>query len=127
MPPAGSADTTIQIRYIKRRNVKSVTDRVQQLKRSYSRRLPGRVRELERLWRQVAERQDPEILAVMLETTHNLAGSGGVYGYPQVSAISRDLHQALLQIKKEKRAPRDEERRHIEECIRKLLQEATPQ
>ncbi|HFC53582.1 MAG TPA: hypothetical protein ENJ43_04025 [Gammaproteobacteria bacterium] len=106
--------------------MKSVTDRVEQLRRTYSRQLPDRIRELERMWHRFVERREPLPLAAMLESTHNLTGSGGVYGYPRVSSISRELHQTLLNIKHEGGAPSSDQRLLIEERIGELLREVTP-
>ncbi len=106
--------------------MKSVTDRVERLRRAYSRQLPGRIRELESSWRQFVEERETRHLTAMLETTHNLSGSGGIYGYPQVSSICRELHRILLKLLQEERPPDSDERRRIEECIGELLREVTP-
>ncbi len=124
MPAAGSADTRSSSPATTHQGMKSVTDRIQQLKQSYSRQLPGRIAELEKIWGRFTEDNDPGGMDAMLDLAHNLAGSGGVYGYPRISTVSRDLHRTLLRIKEEQRAPSSDERHHIEKQLRELQHEA---
>lgn len=68
--------------------------RLLQLRQQFREQLPSRLQELERDLEATLNRSEPDTEALLLPL-HNLIGSSGTFGYPQVSELARQLHQYL--------------------------------
>lgn len=66
-----------------------LAQQLRQLRREYLRDSDQRVDELRRLRARLAAEQ-PAALAALRQAFHRLAGSGGSYGFPDVSSLSRE-------------------------------------
>ncbi len=94
--------------------------RLQALQRQYSQELPDKIRQLEKRWRHFAEHKDRQTLDSLLHDIHNLAGSGAIYGYHQISKLARELEQFLVNIQESQRQSNTGDHQRIERCIRAL-------
>ncbi len=93
---------------------------LQALQRQYRQELVGKISQLEKNWHQFIEQKNQQALDSLLHDTHNLTGSGAIYGYHQISAIARELEQLLVDIQKSRKQPGANEHQSIERCIRAL-------
>ncbi len=94
--------------------------RLQALQRQYAQELPDKIRQLEKTWQRFVEQGDQQALDSLLHDTHNLTGSGAIYGYHQISSVARELEQLLANIQESQRPPNKGDQQHIEHCIRAL-------
>ena len=73
--------------------------KLKQLRQQYAEKLPGRIRELEQQWLTL----DPDPQSAQYENLvrefHSLAGSGSSYGFPQITVLSREIENILLEAK----------------------------
>ncbi|TFG45070.1 MAG: hypothetical protein E4H41_06035 [Gemmatimonadales bacterium] len=71
-----------------------VAEALRELRREYHAESPARVVELQRGLAALAAGDDGAETGLMV-LFHRLAGSGGAYGFPQVSATARELERLL--------------------------------
>lgn len=68
------------------------------LRREFAERLPERARELTAakagLDAAGTEAQRHDALTALEETAHKLAGSGGLFGFPEIGAVAQELEKA---------------------------------
>ena len=69
---------------------RDIDDAFQALRREYIAEVPGRLREL-RADVAALRAGDPGAVASLLTRFHRLVGSGGSYGFPQISAFAREM------------------------------------
>lgn len=67
---------------------------LRELRREYHAEGPARVMELETAFRALSE-GDESAETVLAMLCHRLAGSGGAYGFPEVSVAARSMEQLL--------------------------------
>ncbi len=94
--------------------------RLQALQHQYSQELPSKIQQLEKAWQRFIEQRDRRALDSLLNDTHNLTGSGAVYGYHQTSKIARKLEQLLVTIQESQQQPGSSDQQHIERYIQAL-------
>ena len=99
---------------------KKLQRRLQALQRQYSRELPDKIQQLEKMWQHFTKRGEQQTLDSLLHAAHNLTGSGAVYGYHQTSKIARELEQLLINIQESQKQPDVDIQQRIEHCIRIL-------
>ncbi len=77
-----------------------VQDKFQQLRQEYAAKLPDRITTLEQQW-QALDLANPDSakFETLIREFHKLAGSGTSYGFPQVTALSREIETILLDTK----------------------------
>ncbi|MBT5266946.1 MAG: response regulator [Rhodospirillaceae bacterium] len=77
-------------------------DRLHELRVRFREGLPGRIAALETDIRMLVEAENPDARAAAVETVrfhaHGLAGSGGTFGMPEISAIARRLENSFLSV-----------------------------
>lgn len=62
--------------------------------------LPGKISEITLIWNQLNKHEwRKEVMLKMQNLAHNLAGSGGTFGFPKLSNQARRLEEALEEIK----------------------------
>jgi HPt (histidine-containing phosphotransfer) domain-containing protein len=73
--------------------------KLHQLRQQYAEKLPGRIRGLEQQW--LALELDPQTAQYenLIREFHSLAGSGTSFGFPQITKLSREIEEILLQLK----------------------------
>jgi diguanylate cyclase (GGDEF)-like protein len=71
-------------------------NKLQVLRQSYVAELPNRLAEIASTWAALQRGEDRDGLHTLHRLAHNLAGSAGTFGYPQLSTIAKDLEQQLL-------------------------------
>jgi len=74
-----------------------LAQQLRQLRREYLRDSISRVEELRRLRSRLAQ-EGPVVLPDLRQAFHRLAGSGGSYGFPDVSARSRDGEHLVVNL-----------------------------
>jgi len=67
----------------------------QQQRESYGRMLTERFARIDRLWTRVARGGSVSDRDSLEREAHSLAGSGGTFGWPQISAAARQLELAV--------------------------------
>ena len=74
--------------------------KLQILRQHYAEKLPDRITALEQQWLAL-NLDDPQSTPYenLIREFHSLAGSGSSYGFPQVTALSRDIEKILLDAK----------------------------
>lgn len=71
-------------------------DETAALVRDYAARIPGRISEIEEMWVKLKEGEwQAEIAATLCERAHRLAGTGGTFGYPEVSDAAFTLEEEI--------------------------------
>lgn len=93
-----------------------LAQQLQQLRREYLRDSTQRVEELRGLKARLAQDQ-AGALADLRQAFHRLAGSGGSYGFPDVSARSREGEQLALRLASSDAPLKPGEVTAIEQCI----------
>lgn len=73
-------------------------ERLQGLGRRYERHLPGAAREVRDLWKQVQCQADADGVRRLYDQVHRLAGSAGLYGFPELSASARACAEGLADL-----------------------------
>jgi HPt (histidine-containing phosphotransfer) domain-containing protein len=71
-----------------------IAEALRELRREYHAEGPARVAELERGLAALRAGEDGAETGLMM-LCHRLAGSGGAYGFPQVSTVARELERLL--------------------------------
>lgn len=71
-------------------------DVIASMRADYAAKLPGKLDGIERLWREIAEgRASVTAMEELVRATHTLAGSGMVFGLPEVGAAARAVELYL--------------------------------
>lgn len=95
------------------------------LQETFARELPGKLDDLEAAWTAA------EPLALRLESVkrqaHGLAGSGGTFGFPELSLAARALERRIQAIQDEGRPPEAGPEADLTREIRALRAEAPPE
>lgn len=92
--------------------------RMKLLSDSYAETLPGKLADIERMWRGlVSDAWDSEAFTELLRALHSLAGSGKTFGFPALSEAARTAELALAGFSAGKAAPDQEQCRHIQSLI----------
>lgn len=90
----------------------------------YVNTLPGKISEITLIWNQLNKIQwRNEVMLKMQNLAHNLAGSGGSFGFPKLSEQARILEHALDDLKTTDNSPPDESKKIIISDLLIALQE----
>jgi HPt (histidine-containing phosphotransfer) domain-containing protein len=73
----------------------SDASRLQALFQAYATELPARIEQIEKLWERAVVDCDAEAVEALRQSVHSLAGSGGTFGYAELSMRARQLELAL--------------------------------
>jgi diguanylate cyclase (GGDEF)-like protein len=74
----------------------SLEQQLEALRNVYAQELPGRIEELEALWKRMeARRRDHHTLQALTQRAHQLAGSGATFGFTALSDAARALERRL--------------------------------
>ena len=74
---------------------KEVLEKIAQARKNWADQLPEKIKEIEQTWSRLIKAWDDSLLDVLLRQLHTLAGSGGTFGFPEVSDDSRTAHKLL--------------------------------
>jgi len=90
----------------------------------YVNSLPGRISEIKLIWNQLNKNEwRTEVLLKMQNLAHNLAGSGGTFGFPKLSDQARALEHSLNELKTSNNTHPDENKKILIDDILSALQE----
>lgn len=91
----------------------------------YRRELPQKIAELEQAWAGLASgAADADRLTHLQRLAHNLAGSSGTFGFPELGAVARELESCLRRLVADADLCDPARREHINVAISKLRQAA---
>jgi HPt (histidine-containing phosphotransfer) domain-containing protein len=93
-----------------------LAQQLRQLRREYLRDSSQRVEELHQLRTRLAQ-DAPAALADLRQAFHRLSGSGGSYGFPDVSARSREGEQLIVRLESLGTAPTPADVAAIDESV----------
>jgi len=73
--------------------------KLQRLRQQYAEKLPGRINSIEQQW--LALNLDTQSIQYenLIREFHSLAGSGTSFGFPQITALSREIEKILRDAK----------------------------
>lgn len=78
------------------RREEAIKHQFKELQREYASRLPQKILDLEKMWREVLEDHDATIqLAKFRRMVHSIAGSGETFGFKDITDIARQLEVQL--------------------------------
>jgi HPt (histidine-containing phosphotransfer) domain-containing protein len=98
---------------------------ISELRDDYASALPGRVAQIEQLWRRlVAEEAPPAELEELIRMAHGIAGSGATFGFAQASHAARELEYSLEPYQAAGALPAAAEREGVAGLIATLKQAA---
>ena len=91
------------------------------LQQSYAAQLPDKIGAIESCWRALQEGHwDQTAHAQLHQLTHSLAGSGGTFGYTQLSQQARAIEELLKDLLECHREPTEQERTQVTAMIGSL-------
>lgn len=71
-------------------------EKLRQLQQQYVAKLPEKIAALEQAWQAVNQRpSDTTQYQNLIRGFHSLAGSGGSYGFPAITALCREIEDTL--------------------------------
>lgn len=95
------------------------------LRDDYASKLPGKIAEIEALWRRLLAADAPAAeLEDVVRRVHGIAGSGATFGLAAVSDAARELERFLERIHAAGRLPDTVERKRVAALIASLKQAA---
>ena len=99
--------------------------KLQQLRQQYADKLPERIQRLEQQWLTLDLDPSSAPYENLIREFHSLAGSGTSYGFPRITALSREIEGILLQLKSTPTQDAEEVKSEINTRLVKLKQAAT--
>ena len=102
-----------------------IQQKLQQLRQQYAEKLPARITALEQQWQALDLDTQPAQFETLIREFHTLAGSGASFGFPQISALSRDIEQLLLSVKSTNAQLSEQTRTEVNAKLSTLKQAAT--
>lgn len=77
-------------------NNPDMQEKLRQLQQQYVAKLPEKIAALEQAWQAVNQRpSDTTQYQNLIRGFHSLAGSGGSYGFPAITALCREIEDTL--------------------------------
>jgi len=73
-----------------------IQQKLQRLRQQYAQKLPARISALEQQWQTLNPSPQAAQYESLIREFHSLAGSGTSFGFPQVTALSREIENILL-------------------------------
>ena len=102
----------------------SLEQQLARLRRDYLATLPGHARTLAEAWRMLCHvRWDEAALTRLQKEAHYLAGSGGTFGFDQLTELGRALAQALEQISADSNRVTAARRKSLEQAVNATVAE----
>jgi len=77
-------------------NKQDIQQKLQRLRQQYAQKLPARISALEQQWQTLNPSPQAAQYESLIREFHSLAGSGTSFGFPQVTALSREIENILL-------------------------------
>ena len=97
-----------------------IVDKLQELKNAYIRSLPGKITQIEQTWLQLKKSWEQEILEELHRYVHSLAGSGGTFGFEELTTISRAADNILKSARLSGQQINEPELTQIDNYLKKL-------
>ena len=72
-----------------------IQQKLQRLRQQYAEKLPARISALEQQWQTLNPSSQAAQYESLIREFHSLAGSGTSFGFPQVTALSRQIENIL--------------------------------
>jgi HPt (histidine-containing phosphotransfer) domain-containing protein len=76
-------------------NTIKFSEQLEILRKKYFSQLPLKLEEVRTLWKKLSETWDLKTLKTLHFLSHSMAGSGGTFGYAQISVKARELEYLL--------------------------------
>jgi HPt (histidine-containing phosphotransfer) domain-containing protein len=100
---------------------------IRSLRAMYKAKLPEKMAEIEAEWKALSSTWENEKFKKFLHRIHKFCGSSGSYGYPEISAATRELEVYIKELLPANRSLLEHETNRLQELIQaiKALVEAT--
>lgn len=100
-----------------------IRQQLEAVSKAFTDQLPERGAEIARCWSDVkASKNNPQLIEGLYRLTHNLAGAGGTFGYPGITAVAREVAGPLrMVLKKTPRELSAEESARLEQPLQLLV------
>ena len=86
------------MQYMENRVNNEFQEKLSMLAAAYAKGLPEKIDEIEAMWNQLLANWSLQTMRDLHRVVHNLAGSGKIFGFPELSAEARTLEQMLKQL-----------------------------
>lgn len=98
----------------------AVRQRLEALHDGYRRRLPDRVARLRRHWEGLRAAWDRTAAEALQVDVHNLKGSAGTYGHPDIAEAAAAIETVLDRLKNEGKTGEESEKCAIDDLLRRI-------
>jgi HPt (histidine-containing phosphotransfer) domain-containing protein len=103
-------------------SMEKVQEQIEAIQKDYIRDLPAAIASIEDIWNELQDNWRTGALKNLYNSIHRIAGSGGTFGFPELSEISLEIEKLLNPFLFEGSSPHADDLTRIDNYINKLKQ-----